>query len=185
MTSYFSRSSYDCGYSKQRDQQITKIGKYRVNTNQTRNNNICHSLNGPRTDRLGNSGDYFCSLGHRTGIESALTNRGRPDCRKCNITMDQKNNIVNKIGNCAPANTCSTFLDQQHTRLDHPLDSYRGLSTLNLQMDFPLIDPCNWAFGGNNTCNATPDKIENMRDGCNTRLNARDAYSSRVFGTTN
>ena len=180
MSSHFSRTLYDSDYSAQRDQQITRIGENRLSYHQSANDNVCCAPNGPRANRTGNTGDYNCSLQQRTCIESALQNRGRPDCRKCDITLADKNEITAELS-CGTVKQCPDKIDTQYSRLDHPVDDYRGLSTYTLQLDHPLIDPNNWTFGGNNKCYARADKIQNMRSGCNTRLNAKDLYKQKMI----
>ena len=175
MSSHFARTGYDCDYLKQVMKQTIEPGKYKLSPSQWKNNNSCNAVNSHRSNRVGNTGEFNCSVSQRTDIESALQNRGRPDCKKCNITMNEKNQITNQYC-CGNVEYCSSDVDQEYSRLNHPLDNFRGMSTLNLQFDHPLINPNNWTFHSNNQCNATPDKIDNIREGCNTRLDSKDNY---------
>ena len=178
MSSYYARTGYDKKYLKEAFKQSANPGKYKLSNNQWFNKNGCNAVNGPRGNRVGDTGEFNCNLPDRTQIESALTNRGTPGCRKCNTTISDKNKITNKYS-CDPVSLCKSKIDQEYSRLRNPVDNYRGLSTFSLQMDFPIINPINWTFDGNNKCG---NKKSINRDGCNTRLMAKDSYSNRVFG---
>ena len=178
MSGYFTRSGYDCKYLSEAEKQSVAPGNYKLSNNQWNNKNSCASRNGPRADRVPATGEYNCSYTTRTQIESALTNRGRPDCRKCAISVDQKNTITDQY-NCGSVSFCPDKTDFTYSRLDLPRDQFRGLSTFNLQMDYPLINPVNWTFNGNNTCGEENKDSANLRFGCNTSLDAKDSYTKR------
>ena len=180
MSSHFARTGYDCDYLKKSKKQSLRPGRYKLSSHQWQNNNKCNASNGPRSDRVGNTGEFNCALPSRTDIESALTNRGRPDCKRCNITMNEKNKITDQYS-CGNVAYCQPEIDFEYSRLNHPIDNFRGLSTYNLQLGHPLIHPNNWTFHSHNQCIASPDKIDNVREGCNTRLDAKDTYRSQVY----
>lgn len=181
MSSHFSRTGYDNQYLRDASVQSTGPGKYKLSNGQWFNKNGCNATNGPRGNRVGDTGEFNCNLKDRTQIESALQNRGIGGCRSCNITISDKNTITNKLG-CDNVSYCSNANDPTYSRLAKPIDEYRGLSTFDLQMDFPLIPPTNWTFNGNNNCEPYPKvKESNLRRGCNTRLTAKDSFKARVY----
>ena len=57
MSSHFGRLTYDQCYIDEETKQSTMPGDYKLYHGQSNHDNVCHSLNGPRNDRMRNSSE--------------------------------------------------------------------------------------------------------------------------------
>lgn len=178
MSSVFARLNYDNCFQNDIVKQSTGPGNYKLFTGQTDNKSACHSLNGSRNDRTRNSSelDKGATMGDRADIESTLTNRDEPASRCLKKrTLSEKNKKLQR--ELQKGILCDNFLNYTHTRLENPIDDYRGLSTISLQVEYPLINPEENVFYGHNST-ILKDQNMNSRYGRSTRLEAKDLYSS-------
>ena len=84
--------------------------------------------------------------------------------KKQRIASQQQHNVL-----------CDNFLNPENSRLNQPIANFRGLTTLNHQLDFPITDPVENVFYGHNET-SLENQQENSRTGVNTRLEAKDDY---------
>ena len=63
--------------------------------------------------------------------------------------------------------------------MEKPIDDFRGLSTLQFQIDYPLINPSESVFNGHNKTTLLNQDI-NSRAGTSTRLEAKDEYTKKL-----
>jgi len=181
MSGHFSRLVYDQCFINEETKQSTKPGDYRLYDGQVDNGNSCHSVFGPRSNRVGNSEevDKGTNFADRAELESALSNRDvlASRCQK-NRTLDDKQKAIAK--DLSRGVYCDKFLNPTNSRLDKPIDDFRGLSTLPLQIDYPLINPTENVFNGHNSSSLINQDI-NSRSGKSTRLEAKDEYGNRFI----
>lgn len=180
MSGHFSRLSYDKCFLDQETNQSTKPGDYKLYYGQTNNDNSCTTTLGPRNNRNGISSEINQSktLAARTDLESSLSLRDQKASRCMNgRTLEEKNKKL--IGELSSFTACNSFLNPINSRLDTPMDEYKGLSTINLQVQFPIIDPVESVFYGHNKTNLV-NQEENSRGGKMTRLEAKDEYSKKL-----
>lgn len=185
MSTHFSRLNYDNCFQDEIVKQSTGPGNYKLYNGQTDNDNACHSLNGSRNNRVKNSSelDKGATMADRAEIESVLSNRDLPASRcKENRTMPEKNERLDR--ELQKSVLCDNFLNYTHTRLENPIDDYRGLSTISLQVDYPLTNPIDYVFTGHNNT-ILKDQDINSRSGRNTRLEAKDLYSNNFISSNN
>ena len=180
MSGHFSRLVYDQCFINEETKQSTKPGDYRLFTGQVDNESSCHSTLGPRSDRVRNSAeaDKGSTFGDRAEIESALLNRDSPisRCQK-NRSLDDKKKAIAK--DLSRSVYCDKFLNPTNSRLEKPIDDFRGLSTLQLQIDYPLINPSESVFNGHNK-SILQNQDVNSRAGKSTRLEAKDEYAKKL-----
>jgi len=173
MSNHFGRLTYDQCYINEETKRSTMIGDYNLYYGQSQHDNSCISLDGPRNNRNNNSSENSKNtLGERAEIESHLSNRDEPETKCCrNRSLDDKRKRISR--NLQYNTQCNEYLNPQHSRLNQPIDNFRGLSTINLQVDYPIIDPQENVFYGHNN---------NMNDrfGSNTRLEAKDTYRKNL-----
>ena len=83
MSGHFSRLTYDQCFINEDTKQSTAPGDYRLYNGQANNEKSCHSLFGPRSNRIKNSAEINkgATLGDRAEIESVLSNRGEASSR--------------------------------------------------------------------------------------------------------
>ena len=180
MSGHFGRLTYDPCFIKEDTKQSTTPGNYRLFEGQHSNNNPCHSIFGPRNNRIGNSSevDQGASIGDRTEIETSLLNRDAPASRCMNNRSleEKKKKITTELERNI---NCDNYLNDNHSRLNHPMDNFRGLTTFKHQMDFPLINPTDTVFNGHNPTTLVGQKV-NSRFGTSTRLEAKDEYKNSL-----
>ncbi len=180
MSGHFSRLVYDECFINEETKQSTKPGDYRLYSGQVENENSCHSTLGPRSNRVKNSPelDKGSTLGDRAEIESALLNRDFPisKCQKNRKLNDKKKAIAKDLSRSV---YCDNFLNPKSSRLEKPIDDFRGLSTLQFQIDYPLINPSESVFNGHNKTTLLNQDI-NSRAGTSTRLEAKDEYTKKL-----
>lgn len=175
MSSHFGRLTYDECYINEETKQSIMPGEYKLYYGQNVNEKSCHSLNGPRSNRTGNSSENASNnLEERTEIESLLSNRDLP-ASKCtgNRTMEDKRKAIARRLNQSVE--CNNSLHPDYSRLSQPMDNFRGLSTINLQMNFPIIPPQENVFYGHNITTLENQGM-NSRFGNSTRLESKDDY---------
>ena len=84
------------------------------------------------------------------------------------------------MSNLKDKSVCSRRLNPINSRLDTPMDEFKGLSTLKLQVEFPIVDPvARRVFYGHNKTSLL-NQEENSRGGKMTRLEAKDEYSKKL-----
>ena len=179
MSGLFSRLKYDECFLKEDTKQSVRPGDYKLFTGQNENINSCHSIFGPRNNRTRNSSELKkgANFGDRAEIESHLMNRDTPASRcKKNRLLDEKNEKLSR--ELQKSILCNKFLNPTASRLNDPLYNFRELSTIENQINFPLINPINNVFHGNNTTKL-PNQNTNSRNGVNTRLEAKFLYSKK------
>lgn len=179
MSSHFGRLTYDQCYIDEETKQSIKPGEYKLYYGQNSNDKVCHSVDGPRNNRMRNSSENpKNTLGDRTEMESILTNRDLPasKCSKGRTVAEKRKLLARDLESHV---RCDDYLNSQHSRLNVPIDNFRGLSTIDLQLDFPIIEPQNNVFYGHNET-TLPDQNMNSRFGNNTRLEAKDTYKKSI-----
>ena len=154
---------------------------WRKNTKcaQNQHEKNCNSLDGPRNDRVRNSSENPKStLSERAEIESILSNRDIPasKCSQNRTLSDKRKSISRDLQHNVQ---CDEYLNPQHSRLNQPIDNYRGLSTINLQLSYPIIDPKDSVFYGHNKT-VLSGQNTNSRFGNSTRLEAKDSYKKSI-----
>jgi len=180
MSGHFSRLSYDKCFLDQETNQSTKPGDYKLYYGQTNNDNSCTTSLGPRNNRNGFSSEINQSenLAARTDLESSLSLRDQKASRCMNErTLEEKNKKLNS--NLKGNPMCNKFLNPINSRLDTPMDEYKGLSTLKLQVEFPIVNPADTVFYGHNKTNLV-NQEGNSRAGKMTRLEAKDEYNKKL-----
>ena len=159
---HFSNLSYDKCYLDQNLKQSIGPGNYNLYDGHIINNNSCHSLNGPRNNRTNNSSEVAkTNLAERTDIESILTNREEiaSKCSKCKDIEDKKKLIEKSLKFNID---CDNSLNSNHSRLDLPISKFKGLSTIDLQLNFPLTDPSKEVFYGYNTTSLINQNVKRL-----------------------
>lgn len=180
MSGHFSRLSYDKCFLDQETNQSTKTGDYKLYYGQTNNDSSCSTTLGPRNNRSGFSSEIKeCdTLAARTDLESVLSLRDQKASKCANDrTLEEKNKKL--MSNLKDKSVCSSFLNPINSRLDTPMDEFKGLSTLKLQVEFPIVDPVARVFYGHNKTSLL-NQEENSRGGKMTRLEAKDEYSKKL-----
>ncbi len=175
MSSHFGRLIYDECYINEDTKQSIMPGEYKLYYGQNVHDKSCHSLNGPRCNRKNNTSENSTSkLEERTEIESLLSNRDMP-ASKCinNRTLADKKKAIAR--NLTYNVDCDNSLNPDYSRLSQPLDNFRGLSTINLQVDYPIVPPQEYVFYGHNIT-SLKNQAMNSRFGSNTRLESKDDY---------
>jgi hypothetical protein len=158
----FNRLSYDnCAYTLKK-RRSADMGDYRLYPGSYENCNKRMSGSGIRNAKSDVStvkGNCDLSWGALTETESKLTIRSQR-LNQCNTKLGALNDKVNHKAQI------DTKLDTTDSRFSHPLCNYRGLSTINYQID-PVIGP---NPQHHISCDA-------LREGHSTRLWARDNYT--------
>tara|TARA_B000000557_G_scaffold233334_1_gene207801 strand:+ start:259 stop:807 length:549 start_codon:yes stop_codon:yes gene_type:complete len=182
MSGHFSRLIYDKCFLDCGTNQSTKPGDYKLYYGQSNSDNSCSTSLGPRNNRNGFSSEINQSetLAARTDLESSLSLRDQKASKCMNgNTLEEKNKKL--MGDLKGLASCNSFLNPINSRLDTPMDEYKGLSTLKLQVEFPIVDPVETVFYGHNKTNLV-NQEENSRSGKMTRLEAKDEYSKKLRG---
>ena len=179
MSSHFGRLTYDECYINEETKQSIKPGEYKLYYGQNVHDKSCHSLHGPRSNRSHNSSENASSnLEERTEVESLLSNRDLPasKCGENRKMEDKRKSIARKLNHNVE---CDNSLHPDYSRLSQPMDNFRGLSTINLQMDFPIIPPQENVFYGHNITTLENQGM-NSRFGNSTRLESKDEYRNSL-----
>lgn len=127
-----SRLPYDDDVYADKLSESTYPINYRINSNQTYNNNRCRSTNGPRSGYMGHGVSVPKDLGYAESqdlvdLDSVFSNRNVPASKS-------KKGQVNPIN---PVDTyklyhsknCSTDLDPNYTLDTHPRSTYRDMES--------------------------------------------------------
>jgi len=180
MSGHSSRLTYDQCFINEDTQQSTKPGEYSLYDGQSNNDNSCHANLGPRNNRSLNSSEVSkgTTLSDRAEIESELSLRGTPSskCSKNRTLDDMKKKLATELQESV---YCDNFLNPTSSRLENSIDEYRGLSTLQLQLNYPLTNPLDNVFYGHNKTSLI-NQAGNSRGGTNTRLESKDNYSKKL-----
>ena len=179
MSSHFGRLTYDQCYIDEETKQSIQPGEYKLYYGQNQHDNSCHSLDGPRNNRVHNTSENSKNtLSERTEVESILSNRDEPatKCSESRTLSDKRKALARDLKHQIQ---CDEYLNPQHSRLNIPIDNFRGLSTINLQLDYPIIDPKESVFYGHNDT-ILKDQNMNSRFGNSTRLEAKDTYRKNL-----
>jgi len=126
MSSHFGRLTYDQCYIDEETKQSIQPGEYKLYHGQNEHDKTCHSLDGPRNDRVRNSSENSkANFGERTEMESMLTNRDVPasKCSQNSLLEDKRKKIARGLKHNV---MCDNFLNSQHSRLNEPIDNFRG-----------------------------------------------------------
>ena len=101
MSGHFSRLVYDECFINEETKQSCRPGDYRLYNGQVDNESSCHSVFGPRSNRVGNSAevDKGANFADRAELESALSNRDVPAsrCQKNRSLDDKKKSIAKDL----------------------------------------------------------------------------------------
>ncbi len=175
MSSQFTRSSYDQNKTNNDFIQSTKAGYLTLTTIQEPPNQ-CHSLHGPRNTRTGTSSELGTKYKDSIQIESMLKGLGGDLSRNLDINSSIKRDIslIDKYEKMpkTTVNTCSTFLDVNHTRLN-PNDKLQE-KPWN-RYEYQIQDPMSKYFDGFVSTNKLNNTHGNNRQGISTR------YESKVL----
>ncbi len=128
----FNRTSYDkCAYSLSLSRSVAP-GDYNLYQGFGENCNECNPLYGPINNKNAASSKKSGEMGFGSlvDIESNLFNRVTP-LNNCNQNNNLDVCVNTKVFNKP---TCERKLEALDTRFSHPLDNYRGMSTIELQM---------------------------------------------------
>ena len=173
MSGIFARKIYDECYNIEFINQQVNPAKYRTFAPFGENAKKCNSLNGPRANKSRSTGELGnTNIGYRTDIESQLQNLDVPDSRCITLrTMREKNERLLKMANNKSVSftDCSTDQDTIYSRLDIPVNNYRGIY-IN-RFEYPIIDPKEFVYYGYEKSN---EQVNNQRFGVNTQLAAKD-----------
>ena len=160
----FSRTKYDQCQYEQQIKRSTDVGSYRFFAPANESCEQCYSLTGPigsRADVSVGRNNNDLDLGLKTDAESHLTNRVL-QTDQCNTRgkNDSYKSLSNKMSHL---NNCKSKLNTVDTRFTHPIDSFRGMNTIEYNFNPHLhIDA---------QCN-TRDFIK----GTSSRLVAKDTF---------
>lgn len=179
MSSHFGRLTYDECYINEETKQSIMPGEYKLYYGQSQHDKSCHSLDGPRNNRSSCSSENpINTLGDRAEVESLLSNRDLPasKCTESRTLADKRSAIAR---NLTHVTECDNYLYPNHSRLNHPIDNFRGLSTIDLQLNYPITPAQESVFYGHNISTLENQNM-NSRFGSSTRLEAKDEYKKSV-----
>lgn len=180
MSGHNSKKIYDQCYINEFIHQQVNPYKYRIDPIYAEQQNKCHALNGPRSNKMRGTGELGdIDIGYRTEIESQLFNLDVPDSKCITLkTMREKNERLKKIADTKKIiyNTCGKEHDYQYTRLNMPVNEMRS-AYVPQQWGYPIIDPKSWIYYGMPETN----QMDNERFGINTQLRAKDAINPPNF----
>jgi hypothetical protein len=159
-------------YSQQRTNddwvRSTKINNFVFTTPQN-SNTPCYSANGPRNTRTMASSELNTNYDQTIDIENMLRGLGTDLSRNIDVKtfLNRDLELSDKYKNLnkRETTTCSTFLDQNYTRLN----SNQKIQELAFnRYEFPIIDPINNVFNG-----IQGHTDANHRNGVSTRMDMR------------
>ena len=167
----------DYCFIKEDTEQSVKSGNMNLYYGNTVNDKKCNFINGPRSNNIHTNPETYRanSFGEKTEIDSELTNRtmSASKCNK-NRTLKEKNSRLSKF-KLIDSKICHD-LDSTYSLLEFPKDTYRGLSTIGLQINYPLTDPLEDVFDGHNSTIYNIDQDINTRKGIWTRKESKDFF---------
>ena len=172
----------DYCFIKEETKQSVKPGNMNLYYGYTVNDKLCNFINGPRSNNVHTNPETQRaeSFGEKTDIDSELTNRvlSTSRCQK-NRTLKEKNARLSKA-KLIQTKICHD-LDTTYSILEYPKETYRGLSTIGLQIDFPLTNPTKDVFYGNLSTIYNENKDINTRGGIWTPMESKDAFSKNLI----
>jgi hypothetical protein len=173
MSGIYSRAKYDdCDYANIK--AITEgAGRYRVNLDQVRNNQLCISGVNPTNARIGYvSPNEFSNASLLTDMESHMWNIDIPtsNCLSGRTLLERnarareiaKDFMIAKV-------ECNQELNPRNSRLDNPALLVREATTS--RFDFPIVPHTAWFFDGH----TGTTQVGNARAGISSRLDAKDS----------
>lgn len=163
------RLLYDKCYKQMYLDQITSVNKYVMSN--FKNNNKCHSNFGPRNRTNGQTGIISdMDLGQKAMTQSILQNRNN-QYNKCisGNTLEDKNEILNNLNNNNDFKICSSYLDQNDTRLDNTFNRETEIERYKKIYDNENIKKQKTYYGIDNS-----EQFGNNRFGINTQLQSKD-----------
>jgi hypothetical protein len=158
----FNRTRYDDCATEAYTGRSVNEGNYRLFPGFVENGDECLSYDGPRgskNDVSTTSKDILLNWGKMAQVESQLQSRtiSLSRCNEKQADMSYGNNeTVNKLN-------CAVPLNAEDTRFTNPIQAYRSMSTLVLQLEPFLFS--------NPQCHVIDDRI-----GLNSRSKAKDTY---------
>jgi len=158
----FNRTRYDYCATDAYTSRSVNEGNYRLFPGFVENTQECLSYNGPRGSKADVSTSKKTNVldwGKMAQVESQLTSRtiALSRCNENQADMDyNKNPVVNKL-------ECSAGLNSEDSRFTNPVQSYRSMSTLELQLEPFLFS--------NPQCHVIDDRI-----GLDSRNKIKDSY---------
>jgi hypothetical protein len=158
----FNRTRYDNCATEAYTNRSVNEGNYRLFPGYGENSQECLSYNGPRNSKndVSTPGkDLLLDWGKMAQVESQLMSRTitLSRCNENQADMDYtKNPVVNKL-------ECSAGLNTEDSRFTNPIQSYRSLSTTELQLQPFLFS--------NPQCHVIDDRI-----GLGSRNKVKDTY---------
>lgn len=168
----FNRTRYDeCATTAYTSRSVNE-GNYRLYPGYVENAQECYSYNGPRnaiSDVSTTDKNVLLDWGKMANVESQLQSRtiSLSRCNEHQADMDYvKNKTINKT-------ECAVGLNVEDSRFTNPIQSYRSLSTLDLQLQPFLFS--------NPQCHVIDDRI-----GLDSRNKIKDSYTmppARVLDT--
>jgi hypothetical protein len=175
----FTRIQYDnCAYAEKINNS-QKSMYYKLYNGQSEQCKPCVASYGPRNNRLHHSSEITTvsretplDLGLITEVESLLSNRSYPNSRCMTTrTLEEKQNKLKNIKMGLTPVECDTLLRSSDTRLDLPVDNFRGIYVD--RWEYPIINPVNWVYEWS-------EKEGNIQIGRNTKLGVRDMYKTQL-----
>lgn len=168
------RMIYDKQAFQERIEQSKKPGSYKLNEQQNSNDKACFASNGPRSTRFYASNEIpEFRRADRVEIESLLTGRSFKNAKYMNgRTVGERNKSLSKFKGKVQKE-CGNISNITSTRLDNPAMDVREVDITNYHMDFPIINPKEYVFYGNNK-----NTRDSQRFGVNTQLQARDNFKN-------
>ena len=161
----FNRSSYDkCAYSLQLSRSVGP-GDYNLYAGYGESCSECNPLYGPINNKNAASSKKVGELGFGSlvDVESNLLNRVTP-LNNCNQNLNKNICAETKVYNKP---TCNRKIEALDTRFSHPLDNYRGMTTINYQFaPYLHVNP-----QSNIQC-------DDARHGESTRINIKENYTA-------
>lgn len=150
-------------------------GKYALSQDQISSNPFCvnNIIRGKnRTGRVSALDNKNASA--LVDIESQLQNLDVP-YSQCFDTLDERNKKAQQVYNTMDMGVCAAEqLKTEYTKLDIPSNQFR--SATSHRFDFPIIPPSDFTYFGI----GGTEQVDNLRDGVNTRLQAKDKFRARV-----
>jgi len=150
MSGIYARPKYDSLFQEELVTQSVRPVYYSIDNNTWDNNTKCMSINGPRANRTGDTGEV--DTGDRVlrvDVENELA-REYSDTKYMtgNTLEEKKKRLLEKVKNLTPVNRdCNNYLDENNSLLDMDKKVFRETAfdvTFN-----PIIDPREWVFYGN------------------------------------
>ena len=152
MAGIYAKSKYDSLFQEELVTQSVRPSYYSIDNNTWDNSAKCMSMNGPRANRTGDTGEV--DTGDRVlrvDVENGLA-RDYSDTKYMtgNTLEEKKKRLLATVSNFTPNNVeCSNFLDKTYSILDIDNKVFRETAydvTFN-----PIIDPREWVYYGNGT----------------------------------